>query len=71
MKHNVQFTIPCRDLGKTDVEFQVWGDGEKIGTLEVSRGAVVWYPKDCSYGHKIGWSQFDTVMRKYPRLERR
>lgn len=71
MKHEVSFDLPTRDLGKSDVHFKVKVDGSVLGKLEVSKGALVWYPKDKTYGHKIRWSKFDEEMKKYPRLERR
>jgi len=71
MKHQVTFDIPTRDLGKADIHFTVKVDGETLGKLEVSRGALVWYPKDTTYGHKVGWAQFNGLMKKYPKLERR
>ena len=63
MAHDVQFSIPPRDLGRSDIAFRVKRDGSILGTLEVSKGSVVWFPKDASYGHKIAWSDFDTIMR--------
>ena len=71
MKHDVQFTVPTRDLGKSDVVFGVRVNGQKLGTLEVSKGSVVWYPKNNSYGHKLGWAEFDKIMHHYPRVEKR
>lgn len=71
MKHEVTFDLPTRDLGKSDVHFRVKVDGSVLGKLEVSKGALVWYPKDKTYGHKITWRKFDEEMKKYPRLERR
>jgi len=71
MKHDVNFTLPMRALGKADIEFQVWGDGTKLGTLRVSKGALVWFPKDHKKGHKISWGSFDTLMRDYPTAETR
>jgi hypothetical protein len=65
MQHNVTFTIPERDLGKADVEFQVKKGGSKLGTLKVSKGTVVWVPKDHSYGYKVGWTDFDTLMKDH------
>ena len=64
MAHEVSFEIPKRDLGKSDVEFHVKKDGEKLGTLAVSKGAVVWFPKDHTIGYKLSWSWFDTLMRE-------
>jgi hypothetical protein len=63
MAHDVSFAIPSRDLGRADVEFHVKEGGTKLGTLAVSKGAVVWFPKDFSYGFKMRWSDFDLLMR--------
>ncbi len=71
MKHKVEFTVPFRALGKSDIEFHVWGDDEKLGVLQISKGSLVWYPKGPSHGHKITWEQFDKAMREYPKEERR
>jgi len=61
--------MPARELGKTDVVFEVWKDGEKFGTLKVSKGSLVWFPRDTSKGHKIGWTQFDNMMATYRQVE--
>jgi hypothetical protein len=71
MEHHVEFTIPYRELGKCDIVFHVWGDGEKLGELQISKGSLVWYPKGPTHGHKISWAQFDRVMRDYPKAEKR
>ncbi len=71
MKHGVQFTVPKRDLGKADVLFDVKTNGEKLGTLGVSKGSLVWYPKNNSYGHKVTWTEFDRIMQDHPRVEKR
>lgn len=63
MAHEVDFSIPTRSLGRSDVEFNIRLDGEKLGTLRVSKGSVVWFPTDASYGYKIGWSAFDQLMQ--------
>lgn len=63
MAHNVQFSIPPRDLGRADIVFRVKRGGSVLGTLEVSKGSVVWFPKDASYGHRIGWAAFDLLMK--------
>ncbi len=71
MKHEVKFSIPERDLGNADIEFAVSGDGSRIGTLQISRGAIVWFPSGNSYGHKISWKEFDRMMVQQPRAEKR
>ena len=61
--HDVTFSVPDRPLGKTDIEFHVVADDTKLGTLRVSKGALVWYPKKGKSGLKISWATFDSFMR--------
>jgi hypothetical protein len=64
MAHDVTFTIPARDLGKQDIEFEVRNEGELIGVLKVSKGAVVWRPKSYTYEFKLGWKRFAELMQE-------
>ena len=71
-KHDVSFNIPQRALGKADVKFLVKRDGSVHGTLEVSNGSVVWFPKGTTYGLKVGWAKFDEIMKdRATRFEKR
>lgn len=60
-QHSVWFDLPTRELGKSDVHFLVMKDGAVFGKLEVSRGALVWYPKNARRGHKVGWQRLHDV----------
>ncbi len=71
MKHEVKFSIPERDLGNADVEFVVSGNNSRIGMLQISRGAIVWFPSGNSYGHKISWKEFNDFMTQKPKSEKR
>lgn len=62
-KHDVMFNIPQRALGKADVEFVVKRDGAVLGTLAVSNGSIVWFPKGTSYGLKVSWKKFHEIMQ--------
>ncbi|MEP7149714.1 MAG: hypothetical protein ABI857_12620 [Acidobacteriota bacterium] len=62
--HDVSFNIPQRSLGKADVEFVVRRDRSILGTLAVSNGSVVWFPKGTTYGLKMGWKRFDEMMQE-------
>lgn len=62
-KHDVSFEVPQRPLGKADVEFKVRADGKMMGTLTVSNGSIVWFPRGTSYGLKMRWSRFDQIMQ--------
>lgn len=61
MSHAVSFAIPERELGRADVRFHVRTDGAKLGTLAVSKGSAVWFPKDSSYGYRVKWVDLDRM----------
>ena len=65
MAHDVSFEVPRRDLGKADVDFRVKKGGEMLGKLAVSKGSVVWFPKDHTIGYKLNWTAFDALMREH------
>ena len=69
--HDVKFAIPERELGKADIEFKIKKDGKRFGTLRVSKGSIVWFPKDKSYGHKTSWDALDDFMKGQARYEKR
>ena len=57
---------------KSDAIFKVYEDEEMLGTLTVSRGAVVWFPRKASNGYKMGWTKFAKVMAEQAsRIEKR
>ncbi len=56
-KHKVSVRIPKMRLSNADVAFAVVRDGEKLGELHVSKGAVVWKPRDKTYGKRVGWTE--------------
>ena len=64
-KHDGTFTIPERELGKADVEFRVKNDGTVVGRLKVSKGSVVWVPKNATYGYKAAWKELDGLMQEH------
>ncbi len=70
--HDVSFSIPARVLGKADVEFVVKEDGSVLGTLAISNGSIVWFPKKTTYGCKMSWSKFHREMEeRATRFEKR
>jgi hypothetical protein len=71
MSHVVVFDLPTRQLGKSDVHFLVKRNRRVLGKLEVSKGAIVWYPKNHRFGHKISWRELDSLAKEYPKRERR
>ncbi len=66
--HFVRFTVPYRDLGRSDVEFRIYGkerrDQYLIGTLLVSHGAIEWRSRKKHHKVKLDWQDFDRLMEK-------
>ncbi len=62
MSHDVKFTVPTRSLGKSDIEFIVNLDGERFGTLRISKGTLVWFPRSKKKGRRVSWKRFDAFM---------
>jgi hypothetical protein len=62
-KHDVRFELPPRTLGRADAKFQVKRNGRILGTLTVSNGSVVWFPRGTKYGYKMVWPKLDRLMR--------
>lgn len=62
-KHRVVMELPARELNRADAVFAVQQDGRKLGTLHVSNGSLVWFPRSTQYGYKMGWAKFDELMR--------
>ena len=59
-------------IGMADARFRVSNDDGIIGELQVSKGAVVWFPRDAKKGYKLDWFRFNTLMReKGARCEKR
>ena len=71
MTHRVIFKVPQSELGRADVVFVVQKDGDKLGTLAVSRGALVWFPRSTTLGRKLDWEAFDRLMEESTVREKR
>jgi len=63
--HEVDITLPKREIGRADAILDVKADGATLGALHVSRGAVVWFPSGTTYGYKMGWRKSDELMQEH------
>jgi hypothetical protein len=76
-QHRVTITLPELELGKSDIRFRVKRSSFVLGTLLLSKGAVVWRPKwqpgRGLGGKRLGWKDFNKLMceRGKPELRRR
>jgi len=71
MSHQVSFEIPKRHLQNSDIEFHVRNGGKAFGTLKVSKGAIVWFPRSKQVGRKLSWRRFDALMEEEARRAER
>jgi len=70
--HDVKFEVPSRPLGRADVKFVVKRNSGVLGTLTISNGSLVWFPKKVTNGCKMSWKQFDQLMQGHSqKTERR
>ena len=65
-KFLVQANMRVLELSKagTSVDFEVFSQGEKFGTLIVGRGSVSWRGQNRKIGRRLTWAQFDRVMQR-------
>ena len=62
MAYSVMFDPPARPLGNADVIFDVQQDGSSLGKLHISKGSLVWVPKDKELGYKLPWQRVGSLM---------
>lgn len=74
-QHRVTFTLPNLELGKADIRFQVKRSALVLGTLLLSKGALVWrskwQPSRGRGGKRLSWKDFDQLMLEHGKPERR
>lgn len=63
--HNVYVNLPWRELGKSDALFEIFRDGEKLGKITISKGALEWYPSNAKQPYRMSWSSFDKMIKKH------
>ena len=66
-KHSVRCTLQVPELTKagSSVSFEIFADGEKIGTIIVGRGSLTWYGGKRKTGKEISWTKFAELMNEH------
>jgi hypothetical protein len=67
MVHDVTFRLPERQVGNADIEIAVREDGDLLGTLGISKGALLWMPANKRKGFTLEWTTFDRLAREHGR----
>jgi hypothetical protein len=67
--HVVTIRQPKREVGNSDVVFEIFADDgskAKLGELRISRGGVLWWPKGAKTRKiELNWEQFrDRIERR-------
>lgn len=59
-KHSVTAVMQFLELSKTgsSVLFEIACNGERLGTLEVGRGSLIWKGKNRKKAKRLGWTRF-------------
>jgi hypothetical protein len=63
-KHGVNFNVPSRPLSFADIIFTVQEDDEKFGELRISKGAIVWFPRNKQIGYRMSWKKLDLLFQE-------
>ncbi len=71
MAHSVGLKIDHElPVGNVDIKIVVEQDGNRLGVVKVSRGAIDWKPGKAKHTYSLTWSQFDDLMREFGRPPR-
>lgn len=67
-KKTLELTLPKNlTIGMSDACFRVKDDDGMIGELQVSKGSLVWFPRDAKKGYRLTWRRFDDLACTYGR----
>lgn len=66
-KHTVRANMQVLELTKagSSINFEIFADNEKIGTIIIGRGSLTWYGKNRQIGKRISWTKFAEIMDRY------
>ena len=56
---------PRRSPGIQVAFWEIFADGEKIGTIVIGRGSLTWYGKNRQKGKRLSWSRFAELMDRF------
>lgn len=61
-QYSVNMTkIPKLEIGKSDVIFHINRNDEKLGSLRISKGNIVWTPTNMQYSYWLNWDDFNEI----------
>lgn len=65
-RHGVYTNLQMFDLAKAGsaMEFEIYANEEKLGTIVIGRGSFTWYGKGRQKMKRFNWTQFAREMDK-------
>jgi hypothetical protein len=63
-KHSVSASVQIHQLSKagTSIDFEIFADEEKIGTMIIGRGSLTWYGRNRKKPIELSWTRFAELM---------
>ena len=61
-EHMVRVSQPTREVVNADYSFEIHSDGEKLGTLDISKGTIDWWPRGVHSAIGVSWEDFATLL---------
>ena len=63
-KHSVRASVQIHQSSKagTLIDFQIYADEEKIGTMIIGRGSLTWFGRSRKTPIELNWTRFAQVM---------
>ena len=66
-RHRIEIKLPAKAILNTDVSFEGWGDGSKLGELRISKGSIDWSPARRRSAIKLSWERFAALVEAQAR----
>ncbi|MFC2006817.1 hypothetical protein ACFLUQ_01460 [Chloroflexota bacterium] len=54
--------IPRLQIGNSDVVFHIEDAGDKLGSLRISKGNIVWTPVNKKMSYWLNWNDFGKII---------
>ena len=63
-KHSVSASVQIHELTKagTSIDFEIFSDAEKIGTIIIGRGSLTWFGRNRRKPIELNWTRFAKLM---------
>ena len=66
-KHSVSASVQIHELTRagTSVDFEIFADEEKVGTIIIGRGSITWFGRNRRKSIELSWTRFAELMDRH------